>query len=333
MATKKAPPHRTPPRFMGAAAAAVTLPTGAALPAVLPLGGDTMLADTATDVAGQLNAIAPTFGEVLKSVGSGLAEAQRALDASVIDTVNTLANTRIDVVTDVIQRVDDATGLPIEPTEADLIKQNLSVLNFVTPTVHEFKYMALSMDLSVGKMDEKTGMHFSSVKAGVSAQTSGLFFGTLGVGTVSANASFQSVNVQNEREMAWASGRVQMDSLLAPRTTGKLPVPVEVRIGPQIFLTPGRTTDVTQGAGAAAIVVERNVELTITTLTASGAVNSGATVSIEAPGLMREQTQANTGGKTRFRLRRFFTNGAAGFATFPVTVRLGQIVKRFDIDL
>lgn len=333
MVTKKTPTTPTPPRFMGAAAGAVTLPGSAALADALPIGGDVRLADTATDVAGQLNAIAPTFGEVLKSVGAGLADAQRELDKGVIDTVNKLASTKIDVVTDVIQRIDDATGLPLEPVEADLIKQNLSVLNFVTPTVHEFKYMALSMDLAVGKMDEKTGMSFTSFKSSVSASSSGLFFGTVGVGTVSANASFQTVNTQTEREVAWASGRVQMDSLLAPRRTGKLPVPAAVSLGPQIFVTQGRTADVTQGVGTQAAVVERNVEVTVTTLTAAGAANAAANVSIEAPGLLREQTQPNTEGKTKFRLRRFFTNGAAGFATFPVKVRLGQIVKSFDIDL
>jgi hypothetical protein len=304
-------------------------------PRGLPIGADTMLAATATDVANQLDALAPTFGEILKSVGSGLANAQRALDKSVMDTVNKLATTKIDVVTDVVQRLDDATGLPMEPADTDLIKQQLSVLNFVTPTVHEFKYMALTMDLSIAKLDQKVGMSFTSASLNTSRNSSGLHFGFVGVGTTSVNADFKAVRSNVEREMQWASGRVQMDALLAPRRTTKFPVPAEISVGPQIFLNQGRTTDVRQGAGQNPPLVERNVEITITTLTAAGAPNTTANVTIEAPGLLRETTQANTGGKTRFRLRRFFTNGAGaqGFSTFAVKVRLGQIVKSFTVDL
>lgn len=322
-----------PPGIAGATA--VALPAGAASAGALdlPVGGNAALADTATDVANQLGALAPTFGEILKSVGTGLANAQRALDKSVIDTVNKLASTKIDVVTDVIQRIDDATGMPIEPTDDDLITQKLSVLNFVTPTVHEFKYMALSMDMSISKLDQKTGMSFTSASLNTSRNQSGLHFGFVGVGTTSVNADFKSVRANTEREMQWASGRVQMDALLAPRRTTKFPVPAEITIGPQIFLAQGKTTDVKQGAGANAPLVERNVEVTITTLTASGAVNAAANVTIEAPGLLRENTQPNTLGKTKFRLRRFFTNGGQGFSTFQVKVKLGQIVKTFSVDL
>jgi hypothetical protein len=318
-----------------AGATSINLPAGAGTGGALdlPVGGNATLADTATDVANQLGALAPTFGEILKSVGTGLANAQRALDKSVIDTVNKLASTKIDVVTDVIQRIDDATGLPVEPTDDDLITQKLSVLNFVTPTVHEFKYMALSMDMSISKLDQKTGMSFTSASLNTSRNQAGLHFGFVGVGTTSVNADFKSVRSNTEREMQWASGRVQMDALLAPRRTTKFPVPAEITIGPQIFLAQGKTTDVRQGAGANAPLVERHVEITITTLTASGAVNATAAVTIEAPGLLRETTQPNTLGKTRFRLRRFFTNGGQGFATFPVKVRLGQIVKSFSVDL
>ena len=69
---------------------------------------------------------------------------------------------------------------------------------------------------------------------------------------------------------------------------------------------------------------------------ANGEANSGKNPVIEAPGLLREAVAGgatDVSGKVKYRLRRFYNNGAAAFGTFPVTVRLGAIVRRFSIDL
>lgn len=307
-----------------------------ALPGGFPVGGNTALLDVADTVAGKLDAIAPSFGEILKAVGSGVAKAQRALDDSVRDTVKQLSDTKIKVVTDVVQQIDDDTGEPLAPQPEDLITQELSVLNFVTPSVHEWKYVALSMDMSVAGMSEKTGMRFSSASFAASRQSSGLAFGFIGLGSTSVSADFSTVRTNVQREAEWASGQVQLDALLAPRRTNKLPVPATVEKGPQIFVVQGRTTDVKDGAGASAKLVERNVEITVTVLKASGAANSGKNPLIEAPGLLREAVAGgatNTEGKVKYRLRRFFGGSGSGFAQFPVTVRLGGVVRRFNVDL
>ncbi len=292
--------------------------------------------DVATDVAGKLDSIAPTFGEILKSVGTGVAAAQRALDASVVATARRLADTKIDVVTDVIQRINDDTGLPEAPNpDTDLVKQQLSVLNFVTPTVHEWKYVALSMDLTVAGFNEKTGMSFNSFSMRAGQGSAGAYLGFVGVGSTSLNSDFSTVRATIERESEWAEGQVQLDSLLAPRRTTKFPVPASVEVGPQIFVTQGRTTDVRDGTRANAPLVERQVEVTITILKANGEANGGRNPVIEAPGLLREAMAGgatNARGKVVYRLRRFYGRPAP-FASFPVTVRLGAIVRRFAVDL
>jgi hypothetical protein len=322
--------------FRSTAAKPMAVRSGGAGALTSAASTESALLDVATTVAGKLDAIAPTFGEILKSVGTGVAKAQRALDDSVRDTVKKLSDTKIDVVTDIIQRVDDDTGLPLEPVADDLVKQKLSVLNFITPSVHEWKYVALSMDMSVGGFDSKTGMTFSSASFNTSRSSSGLFFGFVGVGTTTASASFNSVRSNVEREMEWASGRVQLDAMLGPRRTTKFPVPASVEVGPQLFSAQGRTTDVKVGAGASAVLTERNVEVTITVLKTSGEPNSGKNPSIDAPGLLREAVAGGTTdatGKVKYRLRRFYNNGAQAFGTFPITVRLGGIVRRFSVDL
>ena len=98
-------------------------------------------------MSGQIRAVAPTFGQVLSSVGTGIADSQTALDKGVIDTVNTLAGKKITVVTDVIQHLND-DGEPV-PADTELISTDLSVLSFFMPTIHEWKRVAVSMDLSV----------------------------------------------------------------------------------------------------------------------------------------------------------------------------------------
>ncbi len=338
--TTTATPSRTSPKT--APSSGVNLPAATASHALAAAGTgasagtDTALLDVADTVAGKLDAIAPTFGEILKSVGSGVAKAQRALDESVRETVKKLSDTKIDVITDVITRIDDDTGLPLAPQEEDLIKQNLSVLNFITPTVHEWKYVALSMDMSVGGMDSKTGMTFSNASFKTSRESKGLFFGFVGVGKTTASAEFNAVRSNIEREAEWASGRVQLDAMLGPRRTTKFPVPATVEIGPQIFIVQGRTTDVKTGVGASAVLTERQVEVTITLLKANGEANAAKNPSIEAPGLLREAVAGgatDTDGKVVYKLRRFYANGTAPFATFPVTVRLGALVRRFSVDL
>src|ERR1017187_4021350 len=64
-----------------------------------PMGGITL--DVGTDITTQLNQAIPAFGNVLTAIGNGVASSQKALDQSVITTVNTLNTTNIDVLTDV----------------------------------------------------------------------------------------------------------------------------------------------------------------------------------------------------------------------------------------
>src|SRR5262249_33645520 len=58
-------------------------------------GGVALASDVGDDVTKQLDASAPAFGNVLLSIGNGLASSQQALDQGVIDAVNTLNNTKI----------------------------------------------------------------------------------------------------------------------------------------------------------------------------------------------------------------------------------------------
>ena len=303
------------------------LPVGAGLPSSSSLLG------LAADASGQLDAAAPTFGNILASIGAGVADSQTALDKGVIDTVNALSNTKITVVTEVVEQLDD-DGLP-DVSQTQLITSELSVLNFVTPTVHEWKQVALSMDMNVGAMDDETGMSFNVSRDSFSMGNAGLFMGILGVGYMSSNSDFRATQSNIHREAQWSNGTVQLDATLAPRRTTKFPVPASVTIGPQLFVSQGAITETQVGP----IVTERAVDVLITVRKANGAVNPSKNIELDAAGLLPSfsstapftGTTTNSDGQCTVTLRRPITAGFANPSRRTLTLRLGELSKRFDL--
>ncbi len=66
----------------------------------------------------------------------------------------------ITVVTDVVQELND-DGLPV-PTATQLVTQNVSLINFVRPTAHQWSHVALRMDMTVGAVDNERGITVTS---------------------------------------------------------------------------------------------------------------------------------------------------------------------------
>ncbi len=274
----------------------------------------------------------PSFGNILASIGLGVARSQAALDEGVIETVKQLADTKITVVTEVIEQLDD-DGLPnVDATQ--LVTNELSVLNFVAPTVHEWQHVSLSMDMSVGAMDEQTGLSYSLTQTH-SGNTRGALAGLVGVGAMSTNSSVLSMQLNAEREAQWSNGTVQLDAVLAPRRTGKFPVPAQVTIGPQLFISQGAVSETKTGG----VLTERSVELMISVRKASGAVNPDKELSLDAGGLLPSFSSddpftgstTNADGQCSVSLRRPITPGFAQPARRSITLRLGEISKRFDL--
>lgn len=301
----------------------------------MPIGAssDGRLLDLAADASGQVEGIAPTFGNILSSVGLGVANSQAALDKGVVDTVKKLSDTKITVVTEVVEELDD-DGLP-DPEATQLITNELSVLNFVTPTVHEWKHVALSMDMSVGAMDNETGVTYNVNSTSTSSGSIGAFFGLVGVGYKTTSTTYGNMMANTDREAQWSEGVVQLDATLGPRRTGKFPVPASVSIGPQIFFSQGSVVE----TKVANVVTERSVDVLINVRKASGAANPGKAIELEAGGLLPSfsTTAPFTGsttdadGQCKVTLRRTITPGFGQTGKRSITVRLGQISKRFDL--
>ncbi len=289
------------------------------------------------DPANKLRTVAPTFGEVLRSIGMGVAESQAALDSGVIDTVNELADTNITVVTDVIVQLTD-DGLPDpDPAKTTLVTEDLSVLSFFMPTIHEWKRVAVSMDLSVGAFTEFDGMKFKATQSGSSSNSAGLFWGFLGIGETHDYERKLDTMRGHVQESSWSMGEVRVDATLGPRSTHAFPVPAQVKIGPQIVFSQGATKEVAVGPGS----VSRSIEALVTVLTRAGAPSPGKGLTVDAgplgvayvKGGVFDGATTNSDGQVKVTITRNVANAAAGPIRVPITVILGALSQTFSLSL
>lgn len=286
------------------------------------------------DVTPGLKEIAPTFGDVLLAVGQGVVDSQAALDASLVETTKELSKTKVTVVTDVIQVLND-DGLP-DASKTKLIQHEVSLVSLVNPECHEWKRVAVSMDFAVGALDSERGMTFTQRQGSSSFRGGAWAFG--GWFDHSSQSSSVTVTQRDHTEANWATGQLRVDASLAPRRTEKFTAPSQVAIGPQIFFAQGQTGRELDGDTE----IRRSLPVTVSVLKASGAPNPNQSLSIEcdqfAFSFVDDDTfdgsRTNAGGQIKLIVTREIPN--ARFAT-PVKaelrVRLGAITRSTEFVL
>ena len=288
------------------------------------------------DVSQELLDLAPTFGDVLHSIGVGVADSQTQLDKGLVDTAKHLSETKIEVITDVIQKLDD-DGLPtVENTT--LVKNEVSLINFVSPTVHEWKHVALSMDLTVGSIDNESGMTFKAKQFSTNAHAYGLFWGFLGWFDTDTQTHTQEASTHQRQEADWASGQVRMDALLGPRRTNKFSAPAQVTIGPTINFSQGAVQETLQNN----VVTGRFLEVLINVRKADGSANPNVPLEADTdrfafswiadPPFAGSMTNAQ--GQAKLKITRDIPNPTFARPTrVKLTVRLGAVAKDLSVIL
>jgi hypothetical protein len=286
--------------------------------------------DTGADVNAQLSQSVPAFGNVLVSIGNAVAASQQALDKSVVDTVKKLNDTKIKVVTQVIQELDD-DGIP-DASKTKLVTNEVSVLNYFTPTFHQWDNVSISMDLAVGAFHSEQGVQFNKQQETASAGGSYLW-GFGGWFNFQAAGSEQSTSTQSQQDSAWSSGQCLIDAQLGPRRTGKFPVPAAINIGPQIYVTQGAVTE----QKTADTVTGRSVDILIELRKRGGeAMQKGVNIVLEAGALLPSFTTGSStdaNGKVKLTLTRSLSAASKGFQKFPLGVSLGSIHQPFTVTL
>lgn len=296
----------------------------------------TSLAEMNADVSDEIGDLAPTFGDVLLSIGTGVAESQDALDQGVVDTAKALSDTKVTLVTDVIQSLND-DGLPVvENTQ--LVTHEVSLINYVTPTVHEWSHVALSMDLSVGEMNRERGVSFSQKQNRGSVGGVGLFWGFLGWFGHSQSETSTYYSSNQRMEADWSKGQVRVDAQLRPRDIGQFPTPAEVSIGPQIYFSLGSVSEGVSGG----VVTTRSVDMIVTVRKANGDENPLVNIAIDS-GPFRQSfstedgftgSTTNSDGQCKVTLTRDIPSPRfLRSMTATVTATLGAIDKSTAITL
>jgi hypothetical protein len=288
--------------------------------------------DVGTDVTSALDASVPVFGNVLQAIGDGVANSQKALDDGVIASVNTLNDTKIEVMTQVVQKLGD-DGLPIAgPEGTDIQTRELSVLNFFMPTLHEWKNVSLAMDLTVGSFHEDQGIVFSQHQHAESVVATGLFWGFLGWFDQDTSDTRSDGSRTRSNDLQWQSGQLRVDATLGPRATNRLPVAASVSIGPQIYVTQGAVHEEKTGP----LVTARSVDMEIQVRKADGSVNPGKNIVLRSGGLLPSFTggsATDAEGKVKVTLKRSLVPGFSAPVSFQLSAALGQLSKSFVVTL
>jgi len=293
-----------------------------------PVGGMTL--DVGADVTKQLSEGVPAFGNVLASIGLGVAQSQKSLDDGVIDTVNRLKDLEIEIITDVIEVLDDG-GIP-DPAQTEIRTEKVSVLNFFTPTFHEWKNVSLAMDLEVGAFHLDQGIQFTRSQRTLNTTATGLFWGFLGWFDTKDESRFSSATSSVNQETRWQQGQVRVDAQLGPRRTSKLGNPDKIEIGPQIYVTQGAVAEEKTGT----LVTARTIDIEIRVRKANGDANPGKSIVFDAGGLLPSFPGGNVtdpDGVMTATLKRAIFPGFGSFQRFSIGVRLGDIRRTFNVTL
>ncbi len=316
-------------------AGVTTLPEGGILAGAAPGALSTPLGLEA-DASQEFAEFAPTFGDVLLSIGTGVASSQDALDRGMVTSAKQLSQKKIKIVSEVVQKLDD-DGLP-RASATELVTEDVSLINFISPTVHEWKNVSLSMDLEVGRIDQETGYTFKSKQKETNTHAYGLFWGFVGWYDTDDKTT-QTFNTSNfRRESSWSAGQVRLDAHMAPRTTGKFPVPAEVTIGPQIYLSQGSVSEVVDNGA----VTSRSLDILVQVRKANGQPSPTVNVEVDLDrfGYSFSATDPFTGsttnaqGEAKLTVTRDIPSALfAGRMRAKLTCRLGRVSKTLEITL
>jgi hypothetical protein len=284
-----------------------------------------------TSPLGQFAEAMPTFGNVLLSIGTGVAASQEAMDRSVVDTIKKLQETKITVVTDVIQELGD-DGLPLPNVEPTLVKEQVSLVTHLAPTQHKWKRISLSMDMSVAGMSAQHGMVLKQQQTHASGYAGSSYWGFHGWfdGYASHNRSEQTTVSQSEQQ--WSSGQVRLDAVLGSQRMEKLPVGVDVETGPSITFTQGMVKAEALANG----VSRRFIDVTVDIRNQDGTPSTSSDLAISndlfSYGLPNGSGLVN--GKLVVRVYRDHPTGLEpASAASTLTVKMKKFVRTYQVIL
>ena len=223
-----------------------------------PLGVGEEAAES--DVTKELSGGGIAFGDFTKSVGLAVAEAQAALDKTLVETAKALSETEINTVAVFEQQVKDDDGTM---DKGVVHIQKLPLNNYLMPTAYQWSRVYLEADMNVQEFNSRSGFNIQQKSFSADARLNGNA-GMLGWG-VSGSAGFSygqsSTGVDASYGQDVAAGKLHMEATLEPRGDVELPRPFVLQKGPRMQLLVGAREPIHQENDATKPVIGQKVSL------------------------------------------------------------------------
>ncbi|MCC6612865.1 MAG: hypothetical protein IT320_05255 [Anaerolineae bacterium] len=284
-------------------------------------------ADTGeSDITDELERGGPAFGSFVKSVGLAVAEAQRELDKTLVETAKVLSDTQIDVIAIFEQVINDDDGTM---AQGNIIKQKLPLINYLMPTAYQWSRVYLEADMSVSEFNSANGFNIQKTKLGIDA-SAGFEFGLGGIGVSGSNSNsfdYSKTGTSSATSIDKAAGSMHMEATLEPRSDIELPRPFVLQKGPKLRLSIVASGDITQpGSDGTPIVVGRKVTVSAELTKTDGSPQTGKSLQVSVDRndltftLVSQQTDSS--GMLSIDIER-----RAGEAFDPATPRAAAVVR------
>jgi hypothetical protein len=249
-----------------------------------------------SDITDEVEKGGPALGSFVKSVGLAVAEAQAALDKTLVETTEALSKQNVKVVAVFEQLFDDDGNM--EKGNPIVLEQPLAA--YIFPTAYQWERVYLEADMNVAEFNAKNGLNIkaSSFTIGTDVRASGSMFGFNASGGFDTRFSTSNVSTAASASTDTAAGRLHLEATLTPRADLQTPRPFVVQKGPQITLSAGTIEDIMSAPPAnssdPATVIGRKATIGVVSLKKDGSGNQkNLVVTVEPASLSISSSPAN----------------------------------------
>jgi Protein of unknown function (DUF2589) len=304
----------TIPAGLASALASATPADVAALAAqIAGLGTETAnvttpVTTTAASVTDELGDGGPAFGTFLSKVGMAVADTQKALDLTMVETARALSAEKVEVVSVFEQEIDESGNMGAGKVHM----QKVPLVTLVTPTSLQFKQVFVTADMEVEEFTSNKGLTIkkSHTDFNVNAKAKYSVFGGFGAsGGTNLNTSSDNYADGQSTATDKAAGKLHMEATIEPREI-PLPQPFVVQKGPRLSLTMADRKSVGGEGGAAEVgddvATARVVTLKGKLIKSDGTALGGKTLAVNVEGgfPFTVSGPTDTGGEVTITIRR-----------------------------
>lgn len=318
---------------------------------IVGLGTQTQGAEVVTPVtsaeANVTNEIAdagPAFGTFLRSIGMAVADTQKALDLSMVQTAEALSKQSVKIAAVFEQVVDDKGDLG----ESKVHMQDVPLITLVTPNALTFTQVHVTADMEVEEFTNAKGLQIKKnhTDFNLNAKARYSMFGGFGAsGGTNLNVTSDGEQQHTSDASDKAAGKLHMEATIEPREI-PIPQPFVVQKGPRLRLVPGQRRDLkadrTTAATEPADIKVRELTLTAYLVKADGAPLAGTLqvtcdgafpFTVETTNPKANTTAEDTGILTIKVARTGLTPETLGLQNTTIRASMGLVTASADIAL